>query len=326
MDVIRGIANIKPHHKNQALTIGNFDGVHRGHQFVITKLQELAALHGCKTIVMTFEPHPALFFASQAAAANPKANTKTTPKARITPLRQKLQALAKLGVDAVIVLPFNEKLASLTGREFVERILYQQLQVAHLLLGHDFRFGARRTGDFKLLQAMSEELGFNVMQAPAFNVAEQRLSSTVLRQSLQKGDIERVNHLLARTYKVRAKVVHGDGRGRTWGFPTANLPMTSSQCPLPYGIYVVRAISSRYGTLEAVASFGVRPTVAEGLRSLLEVHVLEGTYDFYHDWLEVEFLHRLRDELVFADFAALKVAIAKDCLAAKAFFENNNHD
>ena len=308
MELIRGTTNIKPHHRRQTLTIGNFDGVHRGHQFVIRELLELAKATGTKALVMTFEPHPLSFFVPDKAPP------------RLTPLREKIQALANLGVDGVIVLPFNQRLASLTGREFVEQILAQNLQVKHLLVGHDFRFGAKRSGDYQLLAKMGPELGFSVAQLPIYTMDEHRLSSTDLRQALQVGDVERLNYLLDRHYQVRAKVVRGDGRGRTWGFPTANLPMTTSQCPLPYGIYVVRAVSARYGVLDAVASFGVRPTVAQDLRPLLEVHVLEGTYDFYHDWLGVQFLHRLRDELAFADFAALKVAIAKDCLTAKAYF------
>lgn len=308
MDIIRGTANIKPQHKQQTITIGNFDGVHLGHQFVIKQLIDKARSSGTKALVMTFEPHPAKFFQPDIEAP------------RLTPFRQKMEYLAELGVDGVIVLRFNKQLAKLTGRAFVEQILHDHLEVKNLLVGHDFYFGAKRSGNFELLADLASTLDYQVSELPVFSVGDHRISSTDLRQALQAGDIERLRDLLDRPYQVRAKVVRGDGRGRTWGFPTANLPMSSSQCPLPYGIYVVKAISVRYGRLNAVASYGVRPTVANGLRPLLEVHVLDGNYDFYHDWLGVEFLHRLRDELAFADFDELKTAIAKDCDAAREYF------
>jgi riboflavin kinase/FMN adenylyltransferase len=294
-----------------ALTIGNFDGVHVGHQAMLSRLRELARGDGLPACAMTFEPHPREFFAPDQAPA------------RLTSLREKLELLAGEGVDRAHVLRFDYRLAQITAEDFIQRVLVGGLGVRRLLVGDDFRFGARRAGDFSMLQSHARELGYTVESMSSVTVDGERVSSTAIRNALQLGDLGRAARLLGRPYMISGCVVRGDGLGRQLGYPTANVRIRHNRPPLT-GIFAVEVTGAREGTpvarLRGVASLGIRPTVKEHGEPLLEVYLLDFSGDLYGRHLRVHFLHKFRDEEKFADVAALTTQIAKDTEDARAYF------
>lgn len=291
-----------------ALTIGNFDGVHVGHQAMLSRLRELAHGDGLPACAMTFEPHPREFFAPDQAPP------------RLTSLREKLELLAAEGVDRAHVLRFDYRLAQITAEDFIERVLVKGLGVRRLLIGDDFRFGARRAGDFALLQKYSDALGYSVETMSSVLVDGERVSSTAVRKTLHEGDLARAARLLGRPYSISGYVVRGDGLGRQLGFPTANVRIRHNRPPLA-GIFAVEVRGDVEGApLRGVASLGVRPTVKEQGEPLLEVYVFDFAEDLYGRHLRVDFLHKFRDEEKFADVAAMTKQIARDTEDARAFF------
>lgn len=293
-----------------ALTIGNFDGVHRGHQALIAALVEEARSDGLISCVLTFEPHPREFFAFD----------KPEP-VRIANLRDKLEALAALGIDRVCVAHFNQSLAATTAVDFVTRILAEGLHTRRLLIGDDFRFGARRSGDFALLQQMGPALGMAVRAMPTVQEQGSRISSSLVREALAAADFERVAHLLGRPYRLSGRVIHGRRLGRELGFPTLNLRFPHGR-PALAGIFVVEVhgIASDGRPLPGVASLGTRPAVETNGRPLLEVHLLDWSGEAYGKLARVEFLQRIRDEAHFDSLEALASKIADDEAAARRFF------
>jgi riboflavin kinase/FMN adenylyltransferase len=282
-----------------ALTIGNFDGVHLGHQAMLNRLKAAAAQRGLACAVMTFEPHPREFFSPDQAPT------------RLSSLREKLESLAVAGIDRVIVCRFNYDLARTAPETFVERVLIQGLGVRWLLIGDDFRFGARRGGDYTLLKSYAERGGYEVESMGSIMVGGQRVSSTAVREALDAGRLELVQRLLGRPYSMSGRVVSGDRIGRGLGFPTANIRMRHNR-PALRGIFVVRVHGVDVGPRIGAASLGVRPTIdARGVPTL-EVHVLDFVGDLYGKHIRVEFLHKLRDEVRFADLDALRRQIALD--------------
>ncbi len=295
-----------------ALTIGNFDGVHLGHQAMLTRLIDAASKLGLAACVMTFEPHPREFFAPDQAPT------------RLTSLREKLELLAKSKVDSVRVYRFNYNFAKISPEEFITRILNKELSVRWLLVGDDFRFGARRAGDFALLQKLSTLNNFEVAEMPSILIDGQRISSTGVRKALANGDLGTAKQLLGRPYSISGRVVHGDKLGNKIGFATANIQLKHNPPPLS-GIFVVNVCGinkcSPSTPYPGVASLGIRPTVHENGKPVLEVHLFDFNQEIYGQQLQVNFLHKLRDEEKYADLETLVQQIAKDVTQAKNFFQ-----
>lgn len=300
-----------------ALTIGNFDGVHFGHRALLTRLIADAHARGLPATVLTFEPHPRELFTPDQAPA------------RLSSLREKLAQLEACGVDRVHVCRFNRALASLTADEFIEQILVAGLNTRHLLIGDDFRFGKGRSGDFTHLQAAGKRQGFTVEAMHTVDCAGERVSSSAVRSVLAAGDLEHAARLLGHPYAIAGRVMHGNKIGRTLGFPTANIALKRKKLPLT-GVYAVSVsiTGTVAGTvqtrpMQGAASIGFRPTIADGLKPVLEVYLLDFSGDLYGAHLSVNFLHKLRDEAKYDSLDALKDQIARDVAAVRDYFESH---
>ena len=296
-----------------ALTIGNFDGVHRGHQAMLAKVKAAADARGLVPTVMTFEPHPREYF------ANFHRRPELAPT-RIAGLRDQLCALGRAGMQRVVVQRFNAHLASMPAQTFIDHLLLDGLQVKWLLIGDDFRFGAHRSGDLALLRENAARHGFDVESIGSVMEAGHRISSSAIRTALAVGDLDRATTLLGHPYSVSGHVIHGQKLGRTLGFPTLNLRI-SHNCPALSGIFVVQVHGLGPSPLPAVASLGVRPTVDDSGRVLLEVHVFDFSGNAYGKLVQVEFLKKLRDEEKYVDLPTLTAAIENDARQARAFFD-----
>ena len=292
-ELIRDLYNIKPKHKGGVVTIGNFDGVHVGHKVLIEKLKERARALHAPSIVMTFEPQPLEYFAGEKGVA------------RLTRWREKYSALAQTGVDYVLVLRFNEKLAALSAEDFIKQVLVDKLAIEHVLVGDDFHFGHNREGDFQFLEVAGKDLGFTVENSHSVMVDGERVSSTRIRRALAEGHHE-LTHLLGHPYTMMGRVVHGDKLGRILGFPTANIHLHRHVTPVQ-GIYIVRVYGIEKHGLPGVANVGIRPTIG-GTRSLLEVYLFDFDHDIYGQYVTVEFCKKLRDEERFENLDLLKEA------------------
>lgn len=303
MEFIRGLPNLKPRHRGCAATIGNFDGVHRGHQAVIAHLVERARGLGLPAVAVIFEPQPQEFFQGAAAPA------------RLTRLREKLQALNEAGLDRVLCVRFDARLAALDPTEFIERVLVNGLGIRYLAVGDDFRFGRGRAGDYASLEQAGRVYGFTVEPTPTFRNGGARVSSTLVREALAVGDLERARTLLGHAYCISGRVAHGDKRGRTIGVPTANIHLHRRVVPLK-GVYAVTASGVGDSPIAGVANIGTRPTV-DGTRALLEVHLFDFDREIYGAHLDIDFLHKLRDERRFDSFEELKQQIARDINEAR---------
>lgn len=290
-----------------ALTIGNFDGVHLGHRAMIARLAQAARPHGLPVAVMTFEPQPQEFFAPDQAPA------------RLTSLREKLELLRDCGVDRTYVFRFGFAFAQLTADQFISRILRDGLGVRRLLVGDDFRFGARRAGDINLLKQVAPQAGFEVDAMPSVVVAGSRVSSTAIRACLDGGDLDGAQQLLGRRYSIAGRVVGGDQLGAKLGYPTANIQLKRLRAPLS-GIFVVEATGLAAEPLPGVASLGVRPTVKDRGRPVLEVHLFDFNGRIYGRRIGVRFLQKLRDEQKFSDIDALVAQMDLDAAAARDYF------
>ncbi len=308
--LIRSVHNLTPHQQGGVLTIGNFDGVHVGHQHLITKTIEAAHARQSPAVLMTFEPHPFEFFAG---------DNLVIP--RITRLREKFCALSACGIENVLILPFNQALANLTAREFVQTIIVGALKTKHIVIGDDFRFGYQRQGDFALLEQMGKEYGFTVQPTDTVMVDNERVSSTRVRQALAQGDHELIKRLLGHPYTMLGRVRLGDQRGRQWGFPTANIYLHRRLTPVK-GVYTVYMHGITPKPLPGVANVGTRPTI-DGTKTLLEVHLLNFNQDIYGRYVEIEFCKKLRDEKRYANFDLLKEQIANDVITAKHYFKDS---
>ena len=308
IELIRDTAQLAAQQQGCVATLGNFDGVHLGHQRVLTRLVTLANATQLPSVVLTTEPTSGEYFATTAAPA------------RLTPLRDKLDLLAGLGVDKVLCLRFNQRLANLNATEFVKTILCQALQVKHLVIGDDTRFGKNRQGDFKLLTAMGEQKHFTVEQSAGLLLAGERVSSTRIRATLAQGDFALAERLLGRPYTMSGRVAHGDKRGRCLGYPTANIALKRRQSPL-HGVFVVTVDGLTKTALPGVASLGIRPTFG-GKQWLLEVHLLDFNQSIYRRRLNIRFLDKLREEQMFTSQQQLIAQMDNDTERARAFFAN----
>ena len=303
-----------------AVTIGNFDGVHRGHQAMLALLISEARHRGVPACVLTFEPHPRDFFAAQARSLG---RTAAAP-ARIATLRDKLAELERCGIEQAVVLRFDARFAAQPPQAFIDDMLVRGLGARYVLVGDDFRFGARRAGDYAMLDAAGLTRGFDVARMQSYEVHGQRVSSSAVREALAGGDLPRAAALLGRPYSISGHVQHGAKLGRTLGFATLNLRFGHPR-PAAMGIFVVRVHGLSPEPLPGVASLGVRPTIDDSGRVLLETHCLEwpaalGADGGYGRVVRVELLHKLHDERKYASLDALREGIAVDVLDARAWF------
>lgn len=293
-----------------ALTIGNFDGVHLGHQRMLTRLKDEADARGLPTALLTFEPHPREFFA------------RSTPPARLSVLRDKLQCLQQGGLlDYVFIYRFNHAFSRMSAGQFIQQVLLDELKTRYLLIGDDFQFGADRKGDFALLNACPDLV---TEAMPSVLVAGERASSTLVRQRLGAGDLDSAAKLLGRPYQVSGKVMHGQKLGRTIGFPTANVHLPHRLPPLQ-GVFVVQ-VDTPAGTVGGVASLGTNPTVTDSLHYKLEVHLFDFHGDLYGQRLTVHFLHKLRDEARYDDLTELVAQIERDAASARTYLNSLQRD
>jgi len=294
-----------------ALTIGNFDGVHLGHQAMLAELVRAAHRLDAPACVLTFEPHPREFFAPDKAPT------------RLTSLREKLELLADFGVDRVHLCRFSYAFAQITAEDFIDRVIARGLGACWLLVGDDFRFGARRGGDLVMLRQAAPRFGIEVAALTSVTLEGERVSSTAVRAALAAGELDRAGRLLGRAYSMSGRVVRGDGLGRKLGFPTANIQIKHNRPPLT-GIFVVELSGVREASVRAVASLGVRPTVRQQGAPTLEAHILDFDGDLYGRHVRVDFLHKLREEEKYADLSTLTRQIALDVENAKTYFHHGD--
>ena len=299
-----------------AVTIGNFDGVHRGHQAMLALLINEARHRGVPSCVLTFEPHPRDHFAR--LAGKPE-----SAPARIGTLRDKLCELQRCGIDEVCVLRFDQRFAAMSPQAFIDNVLRDGLRARYVLVGDDFSFGARRAGNYAMLDAAGGAAGFDVARMLSYEVHGRRVSSSAVRDALAAGDMARAEALLGRPYSITGHVKHGRKLGRELGFRTLNLRFGHPR-PAATGIYAVRVHGLADDALPGVASLGVRPTVEDAGRVLLEVHVLRwpdalGSEGGYGRLLRVELLHKLHDERKYDSLAALRAGIERDTAEAQGW-------
>ncbi len=312
MQLIRGQLCLTRRLSQSVITLGNFDGVHRGHQQLLDALHSQARNMQLPSVVITFEPQPQEFFHSQ----------RQTP--RLMRFREKWQIFKEQHIDYLVCLRFHLQLAQCSAEDFVQEILVKQLGVKVVIIGEDFHFGAKRQGDVKLLQQLGEKLNFRVIAIPAYMSEGHRISSTRIRHAIVEGKLKLAQILLGRPYFLCGKVVHGDGRGRQLGFPTANIHLTDKAVCVS-GVYAVRVLGLDLQPLVAVASVGIRPMFSN--RGVwLEVYILDFNRDIYNHFIKVEFLHKLRDEQRFANIAELIEQIDKDVQQTQIFFITSNRE
>lgn len=290
----------------RAVTIGNFDGVHLGHQAMLAHLRTRAEALSALPAVLTFEPHPRELFTPESAPT------------RLTSLREKLEILRGLGARHVHVCHFSKPFAALSARDFVREILVETLRARYVLVGDDFRFGARRAGDLALLRELGDEFGFEAESLPTVEVAGRRASSTAVREALAAGELSLATELLGRAYSISGRVVSGNRLGREIGYPTANIQLKHNKPPLT-GIYAVRVQGLPRPDWPGVASLGTRPTVHANGRPTLEVHLFDFAEAIYGAHLRVEFLVKLRDEAKFPSLEALVAQIGEDARQARVY-------
>lgn len=306
MEFVRGLYNLKPAQRGCVATIGNFDGVHRGHQAVLAQVRAQAARLGLPAVLITFEPLPREFFTPHEAPP------------RLTRLREKLQVMRDYGIERTVCLRFDRRLAGLDPAAFIREILVDGLDVKYLVVGDDFRFGEHRAGTFAMLAAAGAEYGFEVASMHTYRIGGERVSSTRVRDALAHGDLLTASLLLGRDYAMSGRVAHGDKRGRTIGFPTANVYLHRASSPVA-GVFAVEVTGLAEAPVQGVANVGSRPTV-DGTRSLLEVHLFDFSADIYGRYVQVSFLKKLREERRFDSFDALRGQILRDAERARAFF------
>ena len=342
MELIRGLINLRQsvqgstrgQQRGCVATIGNFDGVHLGHQAVLGQLAEKAAELNLPAVVITFEPHPQEYFARDAqggaSVAGERSEGFRMPRAtagvppRLTRFREKVQALRRYSIDKVLCLHFNAALADTTAQEFIRTVLVEGLDVRYLVVGDDFRFGKQRQGDFAMLKAAGAEHDFQVVNRHTFSIDGARVSSTRIRAALAQGDFGAAEKLLGRPYRMCGRVARGAQRGRTIGFPTANIYVHRRATPVQ-GVFAVEMFGLEGEPLAGVANVGARPTV-EGTAVLLEIHLFDFAQDIYGRYVQVDFLHRLRDEQRFASLDELKKQIHLDAQQARDFFEKRSEE
>lgn len=309
MELIRGVHNLKPHHRGSVATVGNFDGVHRGHAAVLDQLKAAAVAVDMPTAVIVFEPQPAEYFSD------------SEPPPRLSCLREKLMLLEAEGIDYVMVLRFNDELAGMTASAFVKVVLVDGLGIKQLIIGDDFKFGSARGGDFFALQEFGRQYDFEVRRTLSFLDDNLRVSSTEIRQKLVEGDFDGAAKLLGRRYFVAGRVVRGQARARGMGYPTANLKLSRRRSPLE-GIYATYVYGVSPRPLPSVTYVGSRPII-EDPTYVVEAHIFDFDRDIYGQAIKVEFIGKVRDDAPFVSFEKLIEQMAIDCEEAKAILAAN---
>ncbi len=307
---IRGVHNLGKPLTKAVVTIGSFDGVHIGHQAILSQVKQQAERLGLPSVVMVFEPQPQEFFSAEKAPA------------RLMRLRDKVETLLELGIDKVVCLQFNKALRSLTAEEFVKTILVKGLATRYLIVGDDFRFGCDRGGDFSMLKRAGATFDFEVTDTQTLQIEDERVSSTLVRKILRQSDFARAETLLGRPFAVRGRVVYGQQLGRELGFPTANVQLNRYSAPIT-GVFavVVRAAGKIY---QGAANVGIRPTVGGLVKPILEVHLLDCNLNLYGQRIDVEFKHKIRDEEKFTSLESLVKNIRRDVNNIRAWFNQAN--
>jgi riboflavin kinase/FMN adenylyltransferase len=316
MQLVRGLHNLKPEHRNCAVTIGNFDGVHHGHQALLRLLSEKAREKNIPSALMSFDPLPHEYF------------SKSKPAPRLTSARERYTLIAELDEslrpDMLLILRFDDRLARLSAEDFVSRVLVDALAVKAVVIGDDFRFGKGRTGDYGYLKTAGDKHGFEVLALSTHSVDNMRVSSTGIRQALLDDRLSDAERMLGKPYRICGRVAHGDKRGRTIGFPTANIRLNRPAIPLS-GVYSVTMCSPELGDVQGIANIGKRPTV-DGVRDQLEVHLFDFEKDIYGMNICVSFHHKIRDEKKFDSFELLKQQIELDCVRARELHKAVNQE
>jgi riboflavin kinase/FMN adenylyltransferase len=307
MHLIRGLSHLKPLANGCVLTIGNFDGLHFGHRAVIKQLAEKGKELGLPVVAMIFEPQPLEYFLGENAPA------------RLTCLREKVIRFSKLPVDHLLIVRFNQYFADYDAEQFIENVLVKKLNVKYLVVGDDFHFGKARRGTTLMLKEKGEIFSFDVEGTGSYQVEGLRVSSTLIRDALGEGDLAMAEKLLGCCYSVCGRIAHGDKRGRTIGYPTANIQMFRKNTPIN-GVFAVTMTGIDGREFEGVANVGTRPTVDGGAKVILEVHLFDFDREIYGCYVEVHFKQRIRDEMRFQSLDELKAQIVKDVIVAKAVF------
>ncbi|OCG18361.1 MULTISPECIES: bifunctional riboflavin kinase/FAD synthetase [unclassified Gilliamella] len=304
MKIIRGITNLKNQFTQCVLTLGNFDGVHLGHQQLINHLIEKGKQLNLPTVVMLFEPQPLEFFSPNNAPS------------RLTSFQEKVIFIEKLGIDYIIAIPFTQTFANMPASHFIQDWLINKLQAKYITIGDDFRFGFERKGDITLLQQYARNHDFAVESMPTFVWNNFRISSTAVRQALLNCDFELAHCLLGRNYTIQGRVVHGNALARQLGFPTANIHLHRKK-PALQGVYLVKVKNSCCNqTYYGIANIGIRPTI-DGKKAILEVNLFDFSDKIYGQYLDITFIQKLRDEKKFDSLAELKQQITQDVCTAK---------
>ncbi len=306
MQLIRGLHNLHEQHRGCVLTIGNFDGVHLGHKQILDRLKAAADGRQRPSCIMSFEPLPQEYF------------TRHTAPARLQRFREKWRSLLSAEIDYFLCAKFNHQLAKLSAEDFIREILVEHLDIKYLLVGDDFHFGHNRSGNFETLQRAGHKYGFEVYNSPSHCYQNRRISSTRIRDALQNNQLEQAAQMLGSPYQICGRVAHGDKRGRTIGFPTANIKL-HRQSAAVQGVYAVQMTGENNLSANGVANIGRRPTV-NGEHLQLEVHLFDFNSDLYGQHVCVEFKQKIRNEKRFDSFEDLKHQILKDSAQAKAFF------
>ena len=310
MQLIRGLHHIRLQHQGAVMTIGNFDGIHRGHQTLLHRVKKTADALGAPAGVMIFEPQPLEFFNQEYSVP------------RLTRFREKWHYLSQYNLDQVMLVQFTKRFAVLSAEAFVDEILYRALRVKHLILGKDFQFGQGRKGNIAFLKEMSHHYGLSVETIEDVQEYDERISSTLIRDALVAGDHAKAERLLGRPYSMMGRVVYGDQLGRKLGFPTANIYLYRTRTAV-HGIYAVRLYGITQQPLLGVANVGMRPTVG-GTRTLLEVFIFDFNQTIYGRYVRVEFCKKLRDEVRFENLTLLKEQMWKDADEARHYFIEQN--
>ena len=322
MEIINGVHNIRPEHHGNVITMGNFDGVHHGHQVLLHHLQAKSREMGVPSLLITFEPQPREYFAGNQVPP------------RLTRLREKVELLKRSGLDRLLLLPFNERTASTPPAWITDELFHQRLGAKYVVVGDDFRFGNDRSGDFQSIKEAGDRLGYGVSHVGTLALEAERVSSTRVRAALADGDFKLAERLLGHEYFIMGRVVYGRQLGRQLGVPTANIRLQRYKAALE-GVYCVTvegvaAADENAGAAdqqakpylyEGIANIGVRPTV-DGKEPLLEVHIFDFAGNIYNQLLTIRFKRKLRDEQTFASLDELKNQIEKDIKQARAWFEN----
>ncbi|MFU8817079.1 MAG: bifunctional riboflavin kinase/FAD synthetase [Pseudomonadales bacterium] len=305
MEVIVGLHNIKPRHEGCVLTIGSFDGVHRGHRMLLERLVEKSRELGAPSMLLTFEPTPREYFRGGVVPS------------RLTRFREKITLLGTTDLDRVLCLPFNETTANTPAEWVVDELLAKRLGVRYLMVGDDFRFGKGARGDYTMLQRAGDRYGYGVTQMGTLTVDDARVSSTRVRDALWEGNFPLAQELLGHAYFMMGRVVYGRQLGRQLGVPTANIRLQRYRTPVE-GVFAVtvKGLGREY---QGIANVGIRPTV-DGKEPLLEVHIFDFAGDIYGELLTVEFKHKMRDERTFDSLDALKAQIERDIVRTREWF------